>query len=77
MKGTVTAVIRRTDTRNGGYGFIRDINGHDRFFHARDLVDVRFDDLKEQDAVEFEPQDHVGGGRGNGNGRRAEKVSRA
>ena len=38
-----------------GYGFIStDGEEKDFFFHARDLQDVHFDDLREGDIVEFE-----------------------
>jgi CspA family cold shock protein len=41
-----------------GYGFIT-VEGQDKdlFFHANELVDLAFDDLREGDDVEFEIQD--------------------
>ena len=74
MTGTVTKIIRKDDARTmdkGGYFFVRDGDGHDRFAHARDLVETSFADLKENIIVNFEPLN--GGPRGNG--LRAEKVS--
>lgn len=40
---------------NNGYGFItqKDVNT-DLFFHANELVGVAFEDLREQDIVQFE-----------------------
>lgn len=77
MNGEVTVIIRKSAERKGGYGFIRDEHGHDRFFHARDLIGVTFDELQERTKVTFEPLevpfDPLGPGT-RGNGRRAEKV---
>jgi cold shock CspA family protein len=70
MTGVITAVIRRTEGRNGGYGFIRDAENQERFFHARNLRGVTFDQLEEGAKVEFKPV--VEGGKGNG--LRAENV---
>ncbi len=41
-----------------GFGFIK-VAGmeKDLFFHATDLVNVRFEDLNEGDSLEFEVQD--------------------
>jgi CspA family cold shock protein len=38
-----------------GFGFIK-VEGaaKDLFFHSNELIDVRFDDLREGDAVQFE-----------------------
>ena len=49
MNGTIK---RKTDR---GFGFIA-IEGQEKdlFFHSNSLVGVRFDDLKEGDAVTFE-----------------------
>ena len=45
-------IARLTDR---GYGFIsRDGEEKDLFFHSNELVDVKFDDLKEGDKVTFE-----------------------
>ncbi len=48
MEGT----IKTLNTR--GFGFIAREGEEDLFFHSNDLVDVRFDDLKEGDKVTFE-----------------------
>lgn len=71
MTGTVTAVIRRREGVNGGYGFIRDDEGSERFFHARNLRGITFDKVNEGDKVEFRPVAEVG----KGNGLRADDVS--
>jgi len=48
-------IARLTDR---GFGFITPDEGDkDLFFHARDLVDVMYDDLKEGEAVNFEVVD--------------------
>jgi len=45
-------IARLTDR---GYGFIsRDGEEKDLFFHSNELVDLKFDDLKEGDKVTFE-----------------------
>ncbi|MDD5710861.1 MAG: cold shock domain-containing protein [Candidatus Colwellbacteria bacterium] len=45
-------IARLTDR---GYGFIsREGEEKDLFFHSNELVDVKFDDLKEGDKVTFE-----------------------
>jgi CspA family cold shock protein len=45
-------IARLTDR---GYGFIsRDGEEKDLFFHSNELVDIKFDDLKEGDKVTFE-----------------------
>ena len=50
MTGTIA---RKVDDR--GFGFITPSDGGDDvFFHARSLVDVEFDDLKENDTVSFD-----------------------
>lgn len=77
MKGTITTVIPvriEGDKKKGGFGFIKDEEGRDRFFHARDVQGTRFDQLSQDNAVEFEA---VEVGNGKGNGLRAEKVRRA
>lgn len=49
LKGTIARVTDK------GFGFIAPENGEkDLFFHANDLQDVAFDDLREGDAVTFE-----------------------
>jgi cold shock CspA family protein len=57
MIGKVTAVIRRREGQNGGYGFIRDEHGSERFFHARNLIggSAAFERLKEGASVTFTP----------------------
>jgi cold shock CspA family protein len=40
--------------RNKGYGFIRDTNGDKIFFHANNLINVRFEKLEEGNIVYFE-----------------------
>ena len=55
MKGVITAVIRGQGGKGGGYGFILDERNEARFFHLRNLVNRRFDQLKEGLAVTFEP----------------------
>lgn len=48
-KGTIARLTDR------GFGFIsRDGEDKDLFFHANELQDVDFNDLKEGDTVEFE-----------------------
>ena len=45
-------IARLTDR---GYGFIKpDGSEKDLFFHAKDLVELRYDDLREGDKVSFE-----------------------
>jgi len=49
MQGTIKKLTEKN------YGFItQESDGKDLFFHANELVDVRFDDLREGDTVEFE-----------------------
>lgn len=50
------------------YGFIRDEHGHDRFFHANDLLNAELAALRVGDVVRFDPLDTAR------NGRRAECV---
>lgn len=48
MTGTIARLTDR------GFGFIKPSEGEkDVFFHARSLVDVMYDDLREGDAVTF------------------------
>ena len=50
----MTGTIART-VADRGFGFITPSDGgNDVFFHARSLVDVEFDDIKEGDAVTFD-----------------------
>ncbi len=53
MTGTIARLTDR------GFGFITPSEGGDKdvFFHARSLVDVIFDDLKEGDTVTYELDD--------------------
>jgi cold shock protein len=52
MKGSI---VRLTDR---GFGFIRpDGAEKDVFFHAKELVGIMFDELREGDAVTFEIAD--------------------
>lgn len=40
--------------RDRGFGFISDTDGTEVFFHQSSLIDVKFDALTEEQAVEFE-----------------------
>ena len=40
--------------RERGFGFISDTDGREVFFHQSSLIDVKFDALNEEQAVEFE-----------------------
>ena len=81
MKGHVTTIIRKPTGQpritaegredRGGYFFIRDEAEQDRFAHARDLRGSRFEELRENDPVEFEPITRTGG---KGNGLAAEQI---
>lgn len=79
MKGTITAIKPKSTTiqegrevYKGGFGFIRDEHGSDRFFHANGVVGAMpFDQLLEGSAVEFEPYAQPGSG---GNALRARSV---
>jgi len=52
MQGT----IKKLTDKN--FGFINPAEGDkDLFFHANELVDVRFEELREGDAVTFEVSD--------------------
>jgi len=60
----------------GGYGFIKDEAGHERFFHINDMINdanetAMFDTLKKGDRVSFEPLPGT-----KGNGLRADNVRR-
>lgn len=55
MTGIITAVIRKTETRKGGFGFIMDDAGTERFFHASNLRDITFAELKDGMRVDFQP----------------------
>lgn len=82
MTGVITKIKLKTDTEKGGYGFIRDENGNDRFFHANDLLSREgkpanglFWNLREGDRVTFEATAGNQSRGGKGNGLRAVKVS--
>lgn len=53
----------KTLVRERGFGFISATDGREIFFHQTSLVDVKFEDLKEEQNVEFEveksPRDHA------------------
>jgi len=51
MQGT----IKKLTDKN--FGFIAQDGGNDLFFHANELVDVSFDELREGDSVTFEVSD--------------------
>lgn len=40
--------------RERGFGFISDTDGREVFFHQSSLIEAKFDDLKEEQGVEFE-----------------------
>ncbi|MDP2922446.1 MAG: cold shock domain-containing protein [Candidatus Omnitrophota bacterium] len=40
--------------RERGFGFISDTDGKELFFHQSSLIEVKFDALMEDQAVEFE-----------------------
>ena len=40
--------------RERGFGFISDTDGREVFFHQSSLVDLKFDTLNEEQAVEFD-----------------------
>ena len=55
--------IKNTN-RERQFGFLRDSEGVERFFHASAVArGYSFDDLKAGQAVEFEPLDHAKGPR--------------
>lgn len=83
MNGEITTVIPKTEDRPGGYGFIRDEQGEDRFFHARDLTNRAFAALCTEFKalpkgarlkVTFEPAQGASRN-GSGNNLRAEQVT--
>ena len=49
MTGTVTKIVR-----DRGFGFIRDAEGQEYFFHESAVRDTPFTDLTEGATVEFE-----------------------
>lgn len=80
MTGVITRVNREfvhaDGRKGGGFGFIRDEDGRDRFFHARSLRGVFFDEIREGQAVTFQPVEVTGGDR-KGNGLQAVDVEAA
>lgn len=40
--------------RDRGFGFISATDGREVFFHQSSLIDIRFDELREDQQVEFE-----------------------
>lgn len=73
MTGVITAIVRKNKEqgRNGGFGFIRDENDQERFFHAHNLRGITLEKLREGKCVEFEPITVPGKGK---NGLRCEDV---
>lgn len=76
MKGTITAIKPKVTEPggrcHGGFGFIRDESGTDRFFHANGVADqTPFAQLLEGASVEFDPYTQPGSG---GNSQRARAV---
>ena len=49
--------------RERGFGFISDTDGRELFFHQSGLVDIKFDQLREEQPVEFEVEDSPKGPR--------------
>lgn len=49
--------------RERGFGFISDTDGREVFFHQSSLIDVKFDDLREDQEVEFEVENSPKGPR--------------
>jgi cold shock CspA family protein len=66
MKGHITA-LKRTK----GFGFIRDSEGRDRFFHAGNIEGTTFVQVQEGYEVEFEAYEQPGA---KDNGLRARRV---
>ena len=56
-----------------GFGFISG-EGGDVFFHHSSVADNAFDDLQENQTVEYELEEDGGGSRGRGKGPRASSV---
>ncbi len=48
-KGKIKKLVRER-----GFGFISDTDGNEVFFHQSSLIDVKFEGLSEEQAVEFE-----------------------
>lgn len=49
MEGRVKKLMDR------GYGFIEDLGGESYFFHRSDLKGTEFEELSQEDLVDFEP----------------------
>jgi cold shock CspA family protein len=71
MRGTVARLVLDDDRKPKGFGFIKGVDGVERFFHRSSLSANEFDKLREGDDVEFE---HAEGQ--SGKGPRAERVER-
>ncbi|MFA5146460.1 MAG: cold shock domain-containing protein [Candidatus Omnitrophota bacterium] len=48
-KGKIKKLVR-----DRGFGFINDTDGREVFFHRNSLVDIKFETLNEDQALEFE-----------------------
>ena len=57
-----SGVIKRL-VRDRGFGFIRDDNGQEWFFHRSDVQDGSFDGLNEGERVSFEEEPSAKGPR--------------
>lgn len=81
MKGTITAIKPYVEhpatvpglrlVKSGGFGFLKDEAGEDRFFLAREVSGAEFSTALEGRNVEFEPQTIAG----KGNGLRAIRIN--
>lgn len=72
MTGTIKSLVRKTEKTRGGFGFIVDEFGDERFFHAKNLRSAgTFESLREGLRVQFDP---FTDDRGRGNGLRADNV---
>ena len=56
LKGKIKRMIR-----DRGFGFIEAEDGKEIFFHQTGIVEVSFDELKEGDEVEFDPEENKKG----------------
>jgi cold shock CspA family protein len=55
MTGVIVSVVRKSPKTPGGYFFIRDEDGHERFAHHRSLIGIKFRSLEVDMRVEFRP----------------------
>lgn len=58
MTGVITAILRGAKNQTGtGFGFIRDEENQERFFHVRNVVgdSSGFEALREGQTVTFDP----------------------